>query len=184
MDVPSDYVLQTWQQADPILWRNTVPVPDGGLISAKACIRLCFEIFGPGKGKRLQTWARDPNDPNGPHWIGVRHGIGMHTDPRFPRFTHQLIVFNDGWGVTGFNRQLGEPLAVGTLYCVDTHSPHQVIPDPRLGRGLYYLAASMDAKTMLNPEVAGDRLLAFVHTSAAIAASLPVSASTEVPAAP
>jgi len=167
MDIPDDYVLKNWQTADPILWRKSVPVPPGGFLPPKTCIRMLFELFGAGKSKRLQTFARDESDPNGPHWIGVRlGGLGMHTDPKFPRFTHQLVVYNDGWGVIGLGKRLGEPLAAGTLFCCDTHSPHQVIPDGRLGRGLYYLAASMDAKAKLPPEVAQERLLAFVSRCA------------------
>lgn len=157
------YVLKDWQTDRPLLWRVSGVVAADRLLPARASIQMMFAQFGPGRGSRLQTWAREEQDPDGPHWIGVRHGIKLHTDPGYRRYTHQLVVHNDGWRLAGLDERLDEPLAAGTAFCCDTHSPHQLLPDPRLGRGLYYLAVSMDAKEPLPPEKAVGPLLAFLE---------------------
>lgn len=124
------------------------------------------EVFGEGRSRRLQTWARPADDPNGPHWIGVRGGTPLHTDPRYPRYTHQLLVRNDGWRLTGWSNDLsGPPWITGTLFCCDTHSPHILTRDIALGSGLFYLAASIDSKTPLALDDVLPRLVAFVEAS-------------------
>lgn len=169
MNLPKNYVLKPGQLADPILWRGTLAPPEGGFVPKATAIKMLFAIFGAGKGSRLQTWARDPNDPDGPHWIGVRQGTGLHTDPRYPRYTHQLVVYNDGWAVGGFKKIVTpDPWTVGTVFCLDTHSPHILLADPRLrvhGNAWYYLAASMDSKVPLSQEQSVPRLLDFVARS-------------------
>lgn len=155
--------LEEWQTPNPILWRT--PAAGVELLPAQVAVEMLDAKFGVGKSNRLQTWERSPEDRSGPHWIAVRAGTPLHVDLLYPRYTHQLVVYNDGLGVIGRARDLGEPLTAGVLFCCDTHSPHQVIRDPRVGLGMYYLAASMDAQEKLDPSYAWDRLLAFVEAA-------------------
>jgi hypothetical protein len=144
MNIKRDYVLKDWQRASPFVWLEK---PAGvRAFSPLLALELLAAKFGPDQGHRLQTWQRNEVDPDGPHLIGVRGGGPMHTDPRYPRYTHQLVLYNDGIGVWGWSKEVGVALTPGHVFCVDTHSPHQVIPDARAGRGKHYLAASLDRK--------------------------------------
>ena len=139
--------LQGDQRCDPIVWRVCYY---GIALPSSIISRELTSAFAPGRAKTLKTWGRNPEDRNGPHWIGVRNGTPLHTDPRYPRYTHQLVVHNSGWYVGGILRDVaGDPFGSGTLFCLDTHSPHILLPDSRVGVGAYYLAISIDAPTPL-----------------------------------
>jgi len=117
--------------------------------------------FGFGRSKRLQTWARPCDDLNGPHWIGVRNGSVWRAD-RGHRYTHHLVVRNDGWRLTGAAMQHDDPWIPGTVFCCDTHSPHILLREDG-GKGMFYLAASIDSTTPLSLEQTLPRLLDFVR---------------------
>lgn len=161
MNLPSNYQLKVWQIADPILW--SARVTEDCSVPPMLCMDLLLAKFGGGKSQRLQTWERDPADPDGPHLIGVRTGTPMHVDPKYPRYTHQIVLLNTGVGVIGFDKKLRHCFEPGVAFCCDTHSPHQVIADPRLGMDKHYLAASMDAKEQLPINEWVPRLTAFIH---------------------
>jgi len=132
------------QRDQPVLWRRYC---ESIQISKSTICTLVASAFPDGKkSKSLKTWGRDREYPNGPHWIGVRNGTTLHIDPRYPRYTHQLVVHNVGWYVSGIKQEIdSDPFIEGTLFCLDTHSPHILLRDTRLGEGLFYLALSMDS---------------------------------------
>lgn len=151
MDWKKGRPLGEGQTDRPILWRET---HHEAWLSSSTVSRILRQAFGPGQRKSLRTWERDKASPNGAHWIGVRSGTPLHIDPRYPRYTHQWVIHNSGWFVGGLNCQVDdEPFVCGTLFALDTHSPHILLPDPRLGNGLYYLAVSVDSPEPLDRDV-------------------------------
>lgn len=156
MDIKRGYQLKHWQSDDPIVWsvRTELTMPE------RAFEGMLLDVFGQGRAKRLQTWQRCATYPDGPHWIGVRSGTPLHTDPRYPRYTHQLVVRNDGWVLNGMGTKR-HLVGTGTLLCLDTHSPHQLTKSQD-NRGLFYLAASMDAGVELDASLVHQELERFI----------------------
>lgn len=162
-DLKAGYVLKPGQLECPVVWRSSFPVTFTAVASDRF-LAMLLQVFGPGRSKRLQTWDRAPEDPDGPHWIGVRNGTPLHTDPRYPRYTHQLIVLNQGWTLSGITRQVSKtPFKVGESFCCDTHSPHILLREPGPEKGFFYLAASIDAREVLPPAKVEARLAQFVE---------------------
>jgi hypothetical protein len=137
MDVKWDIELKDWQTENPIL----------------ECVNINrkFDVFDAdtfdsvlnGKAKQqLKTWG-GAESTSEPHWIGVTHGTPLHTDPRYPRYSWQLMIWVDDFVLRGLNK-VETPLEMGTLFLLDTHSPHQLWAKSKNAR--YYLACSMDSK--------------------------------------
>lgn len=162
MNWPRSKGLQAGQVSRPVLWRvegvaSKVPA---------APVDRLLEVMG---AKRLGTWGhggaqrgaptRGPATPSlEPHWIGVRGGLGLHTDPRYARYSFQLVVRNDGWNVQGLEFDHGEPFRPGDLYCLDTHSPHCLVKDDRIGAGPWFVALVVDARSILQLDEAWRQL--------------------------
>jgi hypothetical protein len=126
MNVTKDYQLSDWQRAGPVLWvsdpRPLPQVPD-------ASDEVLNAIFDEKRTRRLKSWG---HDDTGAHWLVTRSGLGLHHDIGFTRYTHQLIIRNDGWRLGGFDDQLElKPLVQGAMCCLDTWSPHKVYRDTR-----------------------------------------------------
>lgn len=150
MDWKRDRPLADGQTAHPVLWRELVRET---WLSSSTVSLILSGAFGRGRGRSLKTWERDKVAPDGPHWIGVRGGTPLHTDPRYPRYTHQWVIHNGGWFVGGVGCEVDDdPFVPGTFFCLDTHSPHILVPDPRIGAGSFYLAVSVDSPTRLDRE--------------------------------
>jgi hypothetical protein len=137
MDIKWDYQLKETQVSNPIL--------------EKINLGLKFEVFDQeafdsilnGKAKQqLKTWG-NAESTSDPHWIGVTNGTPLHTDPRYPRYSWQLLVWVDNFTLRGLDKEETE-LKMGTLVLLDTHSPHQLYPKSKDAK--YYLACSMDSK--------------------------------------
>lgn len=129
--------LAAHQVGDPLLHIEKIEMT--GLVQPN--------IFGPGKSSRLTTWGRDEADPLfTPHWIAVRGSTPLHTDPRYPRYTHQLVV-HGSVTLLGYDEVLHE-VSVGSFFILDTHSPHQL----KQKQGQLYAAASVDSKQMLEAD--------------------------------
>ena len=147
-DVRKDsYVLRPDQHAWPLVWRSDRPVERLPAITTARLVEMLGE-----KGARLRTWG---HDDIGVHYIGVRHGTPLHIDPKYARYSAQYILRNDGWWLHGMEERVGEPpIGPGAYYCLDTHSPHKVTRDPRLGDGPFWLAIVIDSDNVPDPEAA------------------------------
>lgn len=156
MDIKPGFILKDWQKDDPLIWSRQIRLEIKSDYS-----EMLLSVFGSGKSRRLITWERNESDFNGPHWIGVRNGTPLHTDPRYQRYTHQLVVRNDGFDLGGFG-DARHSIATGTLFCMDTHSPHAIVKNDR-NTGLYYLAASMDSKEVLSAGIVQYELERFIY---------------------
>jgi hypothetical protein len=152
--VPRDYQLSDEQRAAPIVWAQEWIHAEPGLRLPEFDDATMERIFGPATqgGQKIRSWG---HDDHGVHWLSTRRGTVMHTDPAYNRYTHHLIVRNDGFGIQGINRQLEHPpMTVGLLYCLDAFSPHQVVRDPRLSanRPIYKVQLAVDRSVVLSPE--------------------------------
>lgn len=155
--VKDDYVLQGNELGYPILWiAEPLELPNPLDLSDAAL----EPVFGEGRGRRLKSWA---HDDDGVHWLATRSGTALHMDKTYIRYTHHMVLRNDGWRIRGLYDDDDLPEMVpGTIYCLDTHSPHQVVPDDRLlspgQRPLYKLQIVVDSENPLDYESALDLL--------------------------
>lgn len=157
--------LRPGMTTQPILWTSqwdhlsSVPLPDVTAADVQS-------VFGDdGTGKRLQTFGHmngNYRDGRDPHLIAIRSGYGMHHDPGFVRYTHHVVLLNEGFHVNGLSGFIGEPMGFGAMYAIDSHSPHQVIPDPRLGDGRLKIQLAVDADSPLGPVEVVQKLEPFV----------------------
>jgi len=112
-------------------------------------------IHGEGRGSRVFTYGHGGNRRNGriPHFISTRDGYSMHVDVGFVRFTHQVVLRNDGFLVRGLADEDWFPAQRrGTMYCLDTHSPHCIVRDRRWDDGRFKLQAAVDADEPMSPD--------------------------------
>jgi hypothetical protein len=117
----------------------------------------------PMSGQSLKTWGDGLKAVHEePHWIGVRKQTPLHTDPKYPRYTHHLILRVDRFVLRGVNRE-EVPIHRGTYLVLDTHSPHQLFATER--GALWYVAVSLDSKTILPRDETVARLSAFASTA-------------------
>ena len=159
MDVKWDYVLKDWQVSNPAVHAEFVELPQELNIPTVEQLTVKF----PTSNYKLQTWARDVGDDgktkllNDPHWLAVRGSTPLHTDPRYPRYSHQLkIRVDDGVFIRGLDKQETQ-LVRGLFYILDTHSPHQVLC--KEDKKAWNVTISIDHKIKLNPKPTIERLI-------------------------
>lgn len=146
------YILKPGQRTRPVLWRDhSHPL---ARVFDEVSDEKMVARFDAGKSMRLQTYDH-VGDKYSVHLLAVRAGTPLHVDPAYLRYSHQYVLRNDGWYLHGMNDEKPEvPDAVGTLHCLDTHSPHKVSRDERIlsGAGLYYIALVIDDDKPRPPE--------------------------------
>lgn len=108
--------------------------------------------FGSSSSRRLKVFE---SDSEGVHFLLMRGGTSMHTDKACPRYSHHLVLRNDGTGIRGLHGDKPEhlPMRRGVMYCLDTHSPHQGLRDSRLFpmEPLVKLVVAVDRDEPLDP---------------------------------
>lgn len=156
-DVKWDAPLKEGQRSNPAVFHTKITMPDEIIIPDEFDLMKVFQVEKFGKGKRLKTWGR--KEENGktvltddPHWIAVRNGTPLHTDPKYPRYSHQLKIRVDpGTFVRGQDREELE-LTRGVFYILDTHSPHQVFLKHKYDA--WNISISIDSHEMWEPNEA------------------------------
>jgi hypothetical protein len=154
--VPPEYELEIGQFIDPVLWIAETKHTSHSIDVSDAVID---GYLGEGNGNAIKSFGHDPE--TGVHFLLTRKGTTVHTDKAYLRYTHQLVIRNDGNRLRGLPRFDSDdpadwhiPMSTGVLYCLDTHSPHQGIADPRFadrGRGVKAVIA-VDRSTPLSPD--------------------------------
>lgn len=156
VDVRTDAPLQDGWNPVPILW--AVPAPVKTLPDCTDAV--LDQYLRPGSGRTLLSFG---HDPDGVHFLLTRAGTPLHRDPAYARYSHQLIIRNDGNRVRGLPaHDTGEawhpPMVPGLMYALDTHSPHQGLPDTRMGGGrsgvIVKAVIAVDRDELLTPEQA------------------------------
>jgi hypothetical protein len=135
--VDVDMVLASDQISDPIIWTGDCPLSPEKLAGIFDTSTEAMERYvGPGRGMALKSFG---HTPTGVHFLLTRAGTTVHTDPAYTRYSHQLILRNDGNRIRGLPRfdsdnpaNWHRPFLPGVMYALDTHSPHQGLHDPRI----------------------------------------------------
>jgi len=152
--VSPEYELQPEDRPNPVVWYRRTRLTGHAVDVSDEVMRA---HFGDGKGKKIKSFG---HDPGGVHFLLTRDGTIVHTDKAYTRFTHQLVLRNDGNRLRGLARYDGgehtwhPPLVVGSMYCLDTHSPHQGLKDPRMNPGpppIYKAVIAVDRDAPLPP---------------------------------
>jgi hypothetical protein len=160
MDHKWDAPLKQGQRDNPILETAIIDVPDTVLYPSDRALAAMF----PKPTHSLKTWGRTPNKFTfDPHWIGIRKQTPLHTDPRYPRYTHQLMLRVDDFVLRGLNKK-ELPLCRGEYHLMDTHSPHQVFAKSK--SAIWYVAVSLDSHLPLKQEVVLPVLIKYASTAA------------------
>jgi hypothetical protein len=157
--VKPDAELAAGQFSFPMLWAvMTTALPVGDYSDAALA-----PFLPPGQGRALRSFGHDADSV---HWLLTRGGTPLHTDPAYARYSHQLVVRNDGNRLRGLPRfdQEHPILRPGLMYCLDTHSPHQGLPDPRMlpPKVVIKLVVAVDSDRLMQAEEALPLLARFV----------------------
>jgi hypothetical protein len=164
MNVSWDIELRADQLANPIVTcRDLGTMEDVGIPQTSV-----LESIFPGTGHQLKTWGRTPGILEmDPHWIGVRKATPLHTDPSYPRYSHQIILRADGLFLRGHNK-IETPIHRGVFFVLDSHSPHQLCVKKRLP-GMpppWYVAVSLDTYDAgVTPEISIPMLLKYARNA-------------------
>lgn len=144
-----DTPLQPGQRAMPIVWMLE-HVVDPSRVPEASTETLDRACGGSGTSRRIRSWG---HDANGVHWLLTRGGTGLHDDRAYRRFTHHLLLRNDGFRIRGLDdEEWHPPMTPGCLYCLDTHSPHEVVRDDRLPQtGPYKAQIAVDDEEVIQP---------------------------------
>jgi hypothetical protein len=155
MNVKWDYQLKDWQKSNPVMqvYRD---IPGVTFQFNEAEVR---EVL-TSKGHQLKTWGGSESTSE-PHWIGVTKQTPLHTDPRYPRYTWHLLVKVDNFVLRGMDKEECV-LKDNMIILLDTHSPHQLFAKDKLA--VYYLAVSIDSKTILPFDEVKDQLIHYANT--------------------
>ena len=148
--------LADHMKSNPVLYSETLELSEDTVMPD---LDTLGEIF-PGTAHSLKTWGRTEGVLHlDPHWIGVRNQTPLHVDPRYPRYTHHLLLRVDDFVLRGMDEIESEPLVRGTYIVVDTHSPHQLKANSR--DALWYVGVSIDADDPLPAAEVVPSLLAY-----------------------
>ena len=158
-DVSWNYKLEGDQTANPVVFATQVDLPKRFIFPTEQMLLKAFktDAFKPKTG-RLKTWGRSKGldgkvqYEDDPHWIAVRNGTPLHTDPPYPRYSHHLKVrVDEGIFVRGLDK-VELKLTTGTFYILDTHSPHQVFNKSPIDG--WNVAVSIDSYRKWDPDEA------------------------------
>jgi hypothetical protein len=124
--------LREDQRINPIVWAR---IPPDAVTERLPKIDASFfeELWGAGRSRRIKTWGH-LDGPLSAHWLALRGGTTLHTDPAFSRYSCQLQLYNEGFYTHGLDEDPEHypPFTKGVVALLDTHSPHRVSRDPRL----------------------------------------------------
>lgn len=127
---PADRALTAGLHARPVLWAIHGWVDPARLprLSSRD-FDIIFDTPPGSTSNRLRTFGH-VDGPKGvilvPHYIATRGGTPLHHDPAYPRYSVQLAIYNAGCALQGYDDH-PIPIPPGTLYCLDTWSPHRVV---------------------------------------------------------
>jgi hypothetical protein len=155
MDLKWDYKLKPDQRSNPVVYAIEIKLPDSFCNYPESDL---LKIF-PENKHSLKTWGDTLGvSTDKPHWIGVRKPTSLHTDPKYSRYTHHLMVKADNVSLRGMDK-VETQVNRGQFLILDTHSPHQLIANDK--KSQWYLAISMDSAEIIIPSIAIPQLMAY-----------------------
>jgi len=148
----------------PVLWLVRVRA---AIVTGDYSDEALARFLPPGRGIKLRSFG---HDEDGVHWLLTRAGTPLHYDPAYARYSHQLVLRNDGNRLRGLPRyderaDWHPPLWPGTMYALDTHSPHQGTKDPRMDPPgvVLKLVIAVDRDELLTPRQVLPMLTPFLY---------------------
>ena len=140
-----DVPLKDFQISNPVVAITNIDLSDMYICPTNETMDNLFPV----KNQSLRTWGRavGQHKGNDPHWMRIKKGTPLHTDPLYQRYSHHLVLKADGYGLRGYDKvetQIGR----GTVYVLDVHSPHQVTYHDE--NNLWYLSVSMDCDSIMD----------------------------------
>jgi len=156
MNVKWDAPLKDGQLSNPIVEVHKIPEKhiDLSIFNEEEF----NQVLNAKASHQLKTWG-GVESTSEPHWIGVKKATPLHTDPRYPRYSWQLILKVDNFVLRGKDK-VETQLEAGTMFLLDTHSPHQLHAKSKEAK--YYFACSMDSKTPISYPIALKKLTTYI----------------------
>ena len=171
-----------WKWADPLReGMVSKPFVDLSEVALPADVASMTDFWETGLDRvfpkpahSLKTWGRTAGVlVDDPHWIGVRGATPLHFDPKYPRYTHHLmLVIDPNFVLRGYDKSEVN-LKQGTYFCMDGHSPHQLYGKKRGAR--WYLAVSIDSHEPRPKDEMLERLIFYAQTAPFFAEDLEVN---------
>lgn len=93
------------------------------------------------------------------HYISVNKGTPLHVDKGYKRYSHQLILYVNGFTTHGLD-DVHTELKIGMYHVLDGHSPHKL--DNHGRKDCKYLAVCMDSDDLLDSDYILPLLINFV----------------------
>jgi hypothetical protein len=165
--VPKSYTLTDEDRADPVVW---ITKPGVDVSATRVGPDVVAPLMGDGSSRKLKSLG---HAENGAHFLLTRGGTSLHTDKAYARYSHQLVIRNDGNRLRGFEdteqSEWHMPMVPGVMYCLDTHSPHQGLRDKRMFgvTPIIKVVLAVDRQHILDPAEALALLMPLVGTQLA-----------------
>ena len=158
--------LKEGQRPNPVVYVSYVDLPADIIEPSEEQLA---QVFDGTPTSRIKTWARKKGSDgkaileHDPHWIATKKGLGLHNDPRYPRYTHHLKIKVDE-GIYTRGVDLAETkLQRGLFYILDTHSPHQILHKNR--QAVCNVSVSVDSYDILDEKIILPQMLEFARTT-------------------
>ena len=168
MDWKFDKPMRTGMIANPFVYTEVV---DLSATNALNPTDEQLDYVFPTPRHSLKTWGRTKGKlVLDPHWIGVRKQTPLHFDPKYPKYTHHLLLKTDNFVLRGYNKEEVE-LTRGLFFIMDGHSPHQLLS--RAKDANWYIAVSMDGDEVLDRDFVLGKLIEYASVAPFITDEVP-----------
>jgi len=137
--------LKNFQISNPVVAMTELELSDMYINPSNEMLENLFPI----KGKQsLRTWGRSKGEHANldPHWMRIKRGTPLHTDPLYKRYSHHFVLKGESYGLRGHDKKETK-IGRGTVYVLDVHSPHQVTYHDE--DNIWYISVSLDHETIL-----------------------------------
>lgn len=143
-DQTFDVPLKPFQISNPVVAITNIDLSDQYINPENSMLDNLFPV----KGRSLRTWGRSKNQhaSKDPHWMRIKKGTPLHTDPLYERYSHHLVLKGKSYGLRGYDK-IETKIKRGTVYVLDVHSPHQVTYHDE--DNPWYLSVSFDANSII-----------------------------------
>ena len=144
-DQKFDVPLKDFQISNPVVAITELELSDMYINPSNEMLENLFPV----KSKQsLRTWGRTKGEHADldPHWMRIKRGTPLHTDPLYQRYSHHFVLKADSYGLRGHDK-VETKIKRGTVYVLDVHSPHQVTYHDE--NNYWYISVSLDHETIL-----------------------------------
>jgi len=168
MDWSFNKPMREGQVANPFVYTEHIDLSNTNVLEPSE--EQLNHVF-PTPRHSLKTWGRTPGTlVLDPHWIGVRKQTSLHFDPRYPKYTHHLLLKTDHFVLRGYDKVEME-ISRGLFFIMDGHSPHQLLSKAKEAN--WYIAVSMDSHEILDRDTVVAQLIKYASEAPFITDEVP-----------